>query len=336
MILTQTPLRLSLCGGGSDYASWYRQHGGLVVGGTINHYSYLSARFLPPYHAFRTRVVYSDTERVETNDLVQHRAVRACLQYFGWDTSDAPGLEITHMADLPGRSGTGSSSSFVVGLLNALSWLKGRPMLPECLAEAAISVEQELMKETVGCQDQHWAARGGVGSLHFYKNGDVHFHPLFLSGDKLARLEQHLLLFFTGIHRHSSEVAASYAGSLGQRDREQWAMVRLAERAIRAIEREDYPLLGDVIDQSWRLKSSLSELVSNQHINRIYSTARVCGAWGGKITGAGGGGCMVLVAPPDRQESIVRQLKSMGCVHIPFRFTEEGSRVVFAQRGSVG
>lgn len=336
MIIVQTPHRLSLCGGGTDFPGWFRQYGGLTVGGTVNHFSYISARFLPPYHPFKTRVVYSETERVGHNDLIQHNAVHACLQYMDWLGEDAPGLEITHASDIPGRSGTGSSSSFVVGLLNALAWLKGRSMLPECLAEAAVSVEQDIMKETVGCQDQHWAARGGVGSLHFYKSGDVHFHPLFMSGEKLANLERHLLLFFTGISRTSSEVAASYASTLGERDQEQWAMVRLAERALRAIEREDYPMLGDAIDQSWRIKSNLSSIVSNQQINKLYSTARVCGAWGGKITGAGGGGCLVLVAPHERHESVVQQLKKMGCVHIPFRFVEEGSRVVFAQRGSVG
>lgn len=337
MIITQTSHRLSLCGGGSDYSSWFRQNSGLVVGGTINQHSYVSARYLPPFHPYKTRVVYSDIETVKENQEIKHRAVRACLQYLNWDGPEAPGLEIFHAADLPGRSGTGSSSSFVVGLLNAIAALKGRRMLPSELADAAIHVEQTLMGETVGCQDQTWAAYGGLNVIKFQQNGEINVYPLLMNHEQIEALEWHLLLFFTGISRTSSDVAKTYAAKLGESEqaRNQWAMLRLAEQAVGVIEAGNYEKLGDLIDKSWRIKASLSSAVNTDKISQMYAAARVHGAWGGKITGAGGGGSMVLVAPPERHQAIVARMEEMGATHIPFRFSFGGSQVVFTERGNI-
>ena len=337
MIITQTSHRLSLCGGGSDYKSWYTNHGGIVVGGTLNQHSYVSARFLPPFHTYKTRVVYSDIETVQENREIQHRAIRACLEYLGWDGPEAPGLEIFHAADLPGRSGTGSSSTFVVGLLNAIAALKGRRMLPAELAEAAIHVEQVMMGETVGCQDQTWAAYGGLNVIKFQTNGNINVYPLLLNHGQIEELEWHLLLFFTGISRTSSDVAKTYAAELGTpaKSRDQWAMIRLAEHAVPAIENGQYEKLGQLIDQSWRIKSGLSSAVSNDKISAMYASARVHGAWGGKITGAGGGGSLILVAPPSKHSDIVSRMEELGATHIPFRFSFSGSQVIFAEKGNI-
>lgn len=328
MIITRTPFRVSLLGGGTDFPVWYRRHGGLVVGGAVDRYCYIHARELPPYHDYKTRVVYSAIEAVADNADIQHRAVNACVR----EVCPSAALEVFHAADLPGRSGIGSSSSFVVGLLNALHALHGARPYPDELALAATRIEQDVLGETVGCQDQRFAAHGGLNVIRFRPSGEVSVLPLNLSDRAVADLEEHLLLFFTGESRTSSDVARTYAPSLGERDREQWAMVRLAEDGIEAVLRGRYEALGGLIDQSWRIKSGLAPGVDTATSSRLYSAARLCGAWGGKLTGAGGGGCMLLVCPPEKRKGVVEAMRAGGAVHIPFRFEYDGSVVVFRDR----
>jgi len=335
MIISRTPVRVSFLGGGTDYPSWFLKHGGIVVGGALNKFSFISARYLPPFHTYKTRVVYSDIETVNSNNAIEHRAIRACLQHLKLDGPTSPGFEIFHAADLPGRSGTGSSSTFVVGLLNALSAMQGRLMLPYELAEAAIHIEQRLMGETVGCQDQMWAAHGGLSVIKFAPNGEMNVYPLALQHSQIEALEAHTMLFFTGVNRTSSDIASSYAPSLAEREREQWAMIRLAEQGVEAIQRGRYDRLGWLVDQSWRIKAGLSDKVSSEHICKLYNTARVCGAFGGKITGAGGGGCMLLVVKPEKRAKIITHLEGLGAVHIPFRFHLDGSSIIFSERDNI-
>lgn len=330
MITTKTPFRLSLLGGGLDYPCWFRQHEGLVVGGSINRNCFITARFLPPFHAHKSRFAYSTIELVRENKDIQHRAIRACIEYLGMENL---GLEVAHLADLPSRSGTGSSSSFVVGLLHALASLQGRLMLPHELANAAIEIEQQRLGETVGCQDQAFAAHGGIRIIRFRKNGEIDVYPLALTPSHVRELEDHLLLFFTKQQRTSSEVAASYAGTLADRTSEQFAMMRLAEEAIGVIHAKDWERLGKLIDQSWRIKAGLSDKVTNNEINMLYATARLAGAWGGKITGAGGGGCLILVCPKEKRERIKAALTDAVC--IPFRFSESGSSIIFCERDNL-
>ncbi len=332
MIITRTPCRVSLLGGGTDYPSWCEHYGGLVLGGAVNKYAYHHVRHLPPFHGHKTRVVYSKLEAVKDNSQIEHRAVKAVLEHLGMGGPEGPGLEIFHASDLPGRSGTGSSSAFVVGLLNALSSLSGKRLLPHELAEAAIDVEQIALGETVGCQDQVFAAHGGLNTLRFHRGGSVTVIPLPLSAQKIRELEEHLLLFFTGETRTSSEVARSYAPALLERGKEQWAMMNLAERGVRAVEDGDYERLGGLIDQSWRIKCGLSSAVNTERASLLYQVARVCGAWGGKLTGAGGGGCMLLVVRPEKRKNVLEAMTKNGAVHVPFRFEFDGSVVVFADR----
>lgn len=329
MIITRTPVRISLLGGGTDYPGWFRKHGGIVVGVAINKYSYISARFLPPFHEYKTRVVYSAIETVNSNLEIEHRAIKATIQHLELEDH---GYEIFHFSDLPGRSGTGSSSSFVVGLIHSLSALHGKLKLKEELRDDAIHIEQKRMGETVGCQDQTFAAHGGGAQIVTFKpNGEIRVSSNWDFDDVL--LEQHMMLFFTGISRTASEVAKTYAPQLADKKEEQWAMIRLAERGVEALRKGDYEQLGSLIDQSWRIKSSFSPHISNATINEAYVKARLSGAWGGKLMGAGGGGCLMLIAPPEKHAAIIAALPTF--IHIPFKFDYDGSCVIFADKENI-
>jgi D-glycero-alpha-D-manno-heptose-7-phosphate kinase len=332
VIITRTPVRVSLLGGGTDFVGWARKHGGIVVGGAVNKYSFVTARFLPPFHEFKTRLVYREIETVNSASELNHRAARAVLESLG--QGDAR-LEVFHAADLPGRSGTGSSSTFVVGMLHAVGALGGKLLLPHELAERAIHIERNVLGETGGLQDQVWAAYGGLNVIHFRKDGEIDVRPMPLPADHVRELEDHLLLFFTRVSRTSSEVAATYAPSLVEREGDQFAMMRLAEAGAEAVHRKRWETLGNLVDQSWRIKAGLSASVNPPGINKLYLTARVAGAWGGKLTGAGGGGCMVLVAPPEKQPAVVAALTAQGAVHVPFRFDFGGSQIIFSDKDNL-
>lgn len=329
MLVTRTPLRLSLCGGGTDLPSVYRKWGGLVVGGAVSLSSYLTVRPLPPFHPFKSRIVYSEIELVTDHRDIKHGAVAACLAHTG--TED--GVEVFHQSDIPSRSGTGSSSTFVVGLLNALYAKKGMQKPPEIIAEEAIHIEQVVLRENVGCQDQIFAAmNSSPAEIRFHRDGTFTFCPLVLSPAHLQDLESHLLMFFTGISRDSTQVASSYYGKLEETPDRHFAMVRLAEVCSRAIREGDYERMGAAIEESWRLKAGLSKEVTNSRLSQLLVKARLMGAWGGKVMGAGGGGCIVVVAPPVKREEVIRTLVQDGCVHLPFSFSEMGSHVVYQRR----
>lgn len=331
MIITRTPLRLSLLGGSTDFPIWFREHGGLVIGGAINRYVYITARALPHYHDFKTRVVYSQTELVKNNKEVEHKVVRAALEMLQLADDYSPGLEITTIADMPSRSGTGSSSSFAVGLLHALAALKGKFLSAESLATAAIHLEQEKLGECVGCQDQTFAAHGGFQAIRFHKDGTRGVYPITIPTEQLRDLESRLMLVFTGISRTSSEIANTYVPTLADKIKEQLAMVKLAEDGLEAVHKGDWEKLGRLLDNSWQIKRSLGSGITNSEIDRLYATARVYGALGGKITGAGGGGCMLLLLKdPSCRIELEQVLKD--CVHIDFKFEHDGSRVIFSDR----
>lgn len=325
MIISRTPVRISFLGGGTDYPSWAKQHGGLVVGGAIKQYSYITARHLPSFHPYKTRLAYSKIETVGCNQQIEHRVIKAIVKYVGLENN---GLEITHMSDLPSKTGTGSSSTFSVGLMNALLALKGQFAAPFELTNDAIHVEQDLLQETVGCQDQTFAAYGGLNAIAFAKNGDINVNPLPLNSDDVRDLEQHLLLFFTGETRTASEIAATYVPSLPTREREQWAMLRMAEQGISAIQRKDWLKLGELMGQAWQVKRKLSSSVSTREIDQMYNDGIRHGAVGGKLLGAGGGGCMLFVVPPEKATKVRDAMR--GLIEIKVRFDFNGSRIIFA------
>jgi len=328
MIISRTPYRISFFGGGTDYPSWYRRHGGQVIATTIDKYCYISARYLPPFFEHNFRIVYSRIENCQTIDEIEHPAVRECLRYFQLEQ----GLEIHHDGDLPARSGLGSSSSFVVGLLHALHALKGNIPGKERLAHEAIHMEQVRLKETVGCQDQVMAAHGGCQRVEFLADGEIRVTPLTLHPERLAALNSHLMLFFTGIKRTAATIAESYASDVQSVEKQLRSMASMVDEAFRILAgNSDLAAFGKLLHEAWRAKRSLSKQVSNRVIDEIYATARSAGALGGKLLGAGGGGFMLLFADPADHERIREKLARL--VHVPFRFERAGSRIIFFDPG---
>lgn len=329
MIVTKTPVRISLCGGGSDLPDCFRRFGtGLVVSGGISLSTFLTVRPLPPFHPYKSRVVYSEIECVASHEDLKHKAVQACLSLTGTEN----GVEVFHQSDIPARSGTGSSSSFVVGLLNALWAGKGVFKTPEELAAEAIHVEREMLKENVGYQDQIAASFGCLATIRFHKDGSYTHVPLGLSPEAQKDLESHLLLFFTGISRDSTTVAASYYDKMAETEDRHHALVALTEDAISSIRRADYERLAKCIDQSWRLKAMMSPQVAPPQIQTLMMKARLAGAWGGKLCGAGAGGSILLVVPPEKAFDVILAMHQEKAVHLPFSFVQLGSHVVYSNR----
>jgi D-glycero-alpha-D-manno-heptose-7-phosphate kinase len=302
---------------------------GMVVGAALARYSYVSVRPLPPYHDYGLRVCYSSVECVEDSSALQHKAIKACLEEAGI----GKGIEVVHQCDIPSRSGVGSSSTFVVGLLNALYAHRGIYVPPMELTEKAVHIEREVLGETVGLQDQTFAAHGGLNILHF-RPEEIIVEPLPLSRQARDSLEGHLLIVYTGVSRTSSEVSSSYEGSLGGRKKEMWALMKLAEDSIDALRVGDFQRLGTAIDESFRIKAGLSGEVAPPLLQKAYAGARLGGAWGGKLMGAGGGGCFLLVAPPEDHARVVRNVREVlgRAVHIPVKFAGRGSMVILDGR----
>lgn len=325
MIISRTPYRISFFGGGTDYPSWYRHYGGQVIATSIDKYCYISARYLPPFFEHKFRIVYSRIENCQTIDEIAHPAVRECLRHFGFEQ----GLEIHHDGDLPARSGLGSSSAFVVGLLHALHALRGAIPAKERLAHEAIHMEQVRLKETVGSQDQVMAAHGGFQRVEFLSDGEIRVTPLTVHPDRLEALNAHLMLFFTGIKRTATTIAETYASDVASVETQLRTMGGLVEEAFQILAgRCDLTAFGRLLHESWLAKRSLSQQVSNSLIDGIYSAACAAGALGGKLIGAGGGGFMLLFARPSDHERIRERLAKL--VHVPFRFEHSGSRIIFS------
>jgi D-glycero-alpha-D-manno-heptose-7-phosphate kinase len=324
MIISRTPYRLSFFGGGTDYPAWYRKHGGTVLATTIDKYCYLSCRYLPPFFEHRYRLVYSKIESCQTIDEIAHPVVRELLTYLGIGR----GVEIHHDGDLPARSGMGSSSAFTVGLLHALHALKGVMPSKHQLASEAIFVEQELLQETVGSQDQVLAAYGGFNHITFLPNDGISVRPVTIAPGRMRELNEHLMLFYTGIKRTASNIAATYVNDIDARKRQLRIVKDLVEEAL-SILNSDASIdgFGELLHEAWMAKRSLSASVSNGHVDDIYETARAAGALGGKLTGAGGGGFMLLFVPPRCQPAVKAALGAL--IHVPFSFEVGGSQIIF-------
>lgn len=324
MIISRTPFRVSLFGGGTDFPSWYRTHGGAVIGGAIDKYCYISLRRLPPFFEYLHRIVYSNIEQVRNIAEIRHPAVRAVLD----EMRVTEGLEIHHDGDLPARSGLGSSSSFTVGLLNALYGFRDQVVSKERLADEAIHIEQKVIGETVGSQDQVWAAYGGLNRIDFKVDGTIDITPLIMERERLEALQSHLVLCFTGLSRYASDIEKEKVANFkksGPQLHEIRAMVDEAA-AILSSSRRDLNDLGRLLHHGWMLKRTLSPNVSNTAIDELYEIALRAGALGGKLLGAGGGGFLLLFVPPNRQASVREQLKSLTVV--TFRFDYDGSKIV--------
>lgn len=327
MIITRTPYRISFFGGGTDFPAWYREHGGAVLAATIDKYCYISCRYLPPFFEHKHRVVYSLIENVKTIGEIKHPAVRAVLEHHGCER----GLEIHHDGDLPARSGLGTSSSFTVGLLHALSALEGKYISKEALASKAIYMEQDVIREHVGSQDQISAAFGGCNRVEFRQNDTFQVSSIVLPRERLNEFESCLMLFFTGFSRIASDIEKSKIESLKQHEADLRRMRQMVDEGVEILQASHVGLsnFGKLLDEAWKYKRRLSDKVSTQEIDEIYERALEAGAIGGKILGAGGGGFLLLFAMPDRHRAIKESLRNL--VHVPFHFENSGSRVVLYQ-----
>jgi D-glycero-alpha-D-manno-heptose-7-phosphate kinase len=324
VIITRTPFRISFFGGGTDYPVWYRAHGGSVLATTINKYCYISCRYLPPFFEHKFRIMYSKTETCKTVEDIAHPAVREVLKYLQIDR----GVEIHHDADLPARSGLGSSSAFTVGLLNALYGLKGHMASKQQLATESIYIEQELLKEAVGSQDQVLAAYGGFNHIWFLPSGEISVQPVTLTHERTRELNAHLMLLYTGIKRTASDIAQSYVPDLKSKERQMRLLGLLVNEAIAILTGpNDITEFGKLLHEGWQAKRSLSPKVSNSHVEEMYDQALAAGAVGGKLIGAGGGGFLLLFVKPEDQPRVLERLNKL--VHVPLRFEYSGSQAIF-------
>ena len=326
MIITKTPYRISFFGGGTDYPDWYKKEGGQVLSTTIDKYCYISCRTLPPFFNLKHRIVWSHIETVSSIAEILHPAVREGLRVLGFD--DSVGLEIHYQGDLPARAGMGSSSSFVVGLIKALYALRGQLIRKHDLALKAIGLEQDILKEHVGSQDQVAAAYGGFNTILFSKNGEIRVEPITISISKQEELETHLILIYTGTSRLASEVAGKLINNMKNQKNNLRKMCAMVDQALTILSgNHSIEAFGQLLHESWLLKRELTPEISNSTIDAIYQTALDHGAIGGKLLGAGSSGFMVLFVPPQKQQAVIKALS--GYLHVPFQFEHEGSTLIY-------
>jgi len=326
MIITRTPVRVSFLGGGTDYPAYFRQHGGATLVTTIDKYTYVTVNHLTEFFDYRIGVYYSRVERVKNFDEIQHPSVRECLRFLGIER----GVEIHIVSDLPARTGLGSSSSFTVGLLKALYAFKGQMVSAERLAAETVYVEQEIIKERIGCQDQYACAYGGLLHLQFGYDGRVQVNPIVLNQQRLRALEQRLMLFYTGVQRTAHEILEEQFNrtQAGEINQELAGLGVLVKQGINILANSaNIAEFGALLHQGWILKRRCSGQIRNPWIDELYERARAAGATGGKLLGAGGGGFLLLFVEPANQARVRQALFDLR--EVRFGFDNTGSTVIF-------
>ena len=325
MIITKTPYRISFFGGGSDYPLWYRKNGGAVLSTTIDKYIYISCRFSPSYFKKKYRIVWRKIENVQRASQINHKAVRELLKYL----KIKPGLEIHYYGDLPARSGMGSSSCFTVGLMQSLSRIKKINLNKKKLANQSINFEQNIMREVVGSQDQTSASYGGFNKIIFNKNNSIHVKKIS-SKKNLKKLNDNLVLIYTGINRTAHKIANKYVNKLTTTKSDHiykiMSYVNQGENIINSGDVDDF---GRLLHDAWMEKKELSKSISNSKINEIYDQAMKNGALGGKLLGAGGGGFLLMYMKNNQRKNFFK--KNRNLINVPFNFTTIGSQIIFDQ-----
>lgn len=330
MIISKTPVRISLFGGGTDYPDYYCRCKGAVLGTTINKYIYLSINQLSSFFDYKLKISYSLSEQVNTPEEIKHPSIRESLKFLGI----SEGLDIHHFADLPARTGLGSSSSFTVGLLNAIYELQNKKRDKKLLADQALHIEQKLIQERVGSQDQIHAAYGGLNLIEFNEEG-YKVCPIHIADDKRALLEDSLLLFYTGINRYANDILEEQIKNTKACSKDHYleAMLKMVYEAKDILEscplNELISKLGQLLAKSWEHKKMLSSKISNTKVDQLYQKALDAGAIGGKLCGAGHGGFLLLMVPKEKQPEVRRALDEL--LEVDFKFDQEGTQIIYQQ-----
>lgn len=323
MIITKTPFRMSFFGGGTDMESFFRNYGGAVLSTTFDKYCYVNVRHLPRFFDYTTELSYAKIERVTSVDDIVHPAVRNAMKML-----DMHEIRLTYEADLPARSGLGTSSSFAVGMLNAFYALKGKYADKKRLADEAIYLERVLCNEAGGWQDQIAASYGGFNRIEFNKNGTYDVKPIIIHPDRKKRINDNLLMFFTGFTRFSSDLQKANQAGYDEKVKQLQQMYVLVDDAERVLEDKHADLddFGRLLDKTWRLKRQTGGAITSNSIDALYEKGISAGALGGKLLGAGGGGFLVFYVQPEKQAAVKDAMKDL--LYVPFQFEDGGTRVI--------
>lgn len=321
MIITQTPFRMSFFGGGTDFPDFYKEHGGAVISTTFDKYCYVNVRHLPRFFDYSTELSYAKIERVTEIDRIEHPAIREAMKYL-----DMHELRLTYEADLPARSGLGTSSSFAVGMLNAFYALKGKYADKKKLADDAIYLERVLCGESGGVQDQIAASYGGLNRINFNADG-YEVNPVIISPERKIQLNRNLMLYFTGFSRFSSDIQKTTQKALADKEKQLLEMLELVDEAERILtSKTELAEFGRLLDYTWKLKRGISTGISTDSIDRLYEKGIEAGALGGKLLGAGGGGFLLFYVEEDKQEAVHKAMEEL--LYVPFEFENSGTRVI--------
>lgn len=323
MIITQTPFRMSFFGGGTDFSGFYNEHGGAVLSTTFDKYAYVTVRHLPPFFDYRTHLTYSKEEKVNSIEEIKHPAIRNAMQWL-----DMHKIRMTYEADLPARSGLGTSSSFAVGMLEAFYALKGKYADKRKLADDAIYLERTLCAEAGGIQDQIAASFGGFNRIDFSRDGYT-VRPVIMNRERKEELNNHLMMFFTGFSRFSSDIQKGTEKSMKDKTSQLIEMYHLVDEAEKILTDKNISLndFGKLLDYTWKLKRGISGGISTDSIDEQYAKAMNAGALGGKLLGAGGGGFLLFYVPLEKQADVKNALKDQ--MYVPFKFENDGTKIIY-------
>ncbi len=323
MIITKTPFRMSFFGGGTDMENFFRAYGGAVLSTTFDKYCYVTVRHLPRFFDYSTELAYSKIERVTNVEAINHPAVRNAMKML-----DMHEIRLTYEADLPARSGLGTSSSFAVGMLNAFHCLKGKYADKKKLADQAIYLERELCGEAGGWQDQIAAAYGGMNRIEFNKDGTYDVRPIIIHPERKQQLNDNLLMFFTGFTRFSSDMQKANQAGYNEKIKQLQQMYDLVDEAEAVLEdkHSDLDDFGRLLNKTWRLKRQTGGAITTNSIDALYEKGIEAGALGGKLLGAGGGGFLVFYVRSGMKESVIKAMKDL--LYVPFKFEDGGTQVI--------
>jgi len=325
MIISRTPFRVSFFGGGTDYPVWYNDNKGRVISSAINKYCFITLKELPPFFDYKHRLRYFKREEVSSIEEIQHPSIKECMRHLNVEN----GIDLVHHADLPAQSGLGSSSTFTVGLLHALYAMIYRMPTKYQLAINAIEIEQDKIGESVGSQDQVAAAFGGFNRIEFGGPRQIEVTPLIIEPSRQKTLQDHFALFFTGLSRNASEIAKK---QIEQTSKKSIELNEIYELCITAEEilinaKIDVSEWGGLLNEQWKIKRTLTNSISNDRLDSIYSKGIKAGATGGKLLGAGGGGFMLFFVSPEKKSHLISELKEL--LYVPFDFDFLGSQIIY-------